>query len=119
MTGPPIDERRLRGDRADRQRAGAIQRWWATQFASNRPPGRSGRTPVFVALWTILAMVAAIAGMVTGDLGWALGFVVVGFGLVLASLTDMIRDEFVRWVAPLNLLALALMAVGAAILWTA
>lgn len=113
-----MDEHRLQGDRADRQRATAIQRWWATQFASNRPPGRSGRAPVFVSLWALLAMAAAIAGVVTGDLRWALGFVVLGFGLVLASLTNMVRDEFLGWVAPLNLLALVVMAVGAAILWT-
>jgi hypothetical protein len=76
------------------------------------------RSPVFVALWALLAMVSGIAGVITGDLYGALGFTLLALGLVLATLTNMVRDEFVRWVVPLDPLALAVMGVGAATLWS-
>lgn len=116
MAGPANDDRR--SDNGDHgQPRNALRQLWETQFASNRP-ARASRAPVFVALWALLAGAVTIASVVSGDAGWPLGFLAMTFGLVLATLTGTVRDEFRRWVAPLNLLALVILVAGAAILWS-
>ncbi|QBI18771.1 hypothetical protein ER308_03870 [Egibacter rhizosphaerae] len=118
MADPSVGERELDGERARGQRGSALGRLWERQFATNRPPGPLGYAPVLVFLSGLLVLAAGIGGLATDGLRSALGFVLLAFGLVLATLMNMVRDEFVRWVVPINLLALVVMVVGIAVYWT-